>query len=490
MDRRSFLKKTGILSGGAMLSSSAPAFLRSSGTAKKPNVLFIIADQMRGDALSCLGNPNAQTPNLDEIGRKGVIFDNAFSNSPVCLPSRNTIFTGLYTSQHGTLTNKGPYRKTVDGTLIKLFKDNGYRLGYVGKNHMMQVDEATCDKYFDYYKFLDREDFRVYNRYVPPFWHGDTYEPSEKCFTTTHTNEGIDFINKTKDPFCLFISYNDPHPPYLAPSEYSCQFCSRDMVLPEYVPASKLSQRLDDYYKAMKFDEIKDSDLTETMRYYYAAVKFVDDAVGRFIRALEKKGIMDNTIVIFTADHGDFMGEHRMVRKGMFLYDAILHVPMVWYCPGLVDGRFKIGNIVQSADYMPTLMDFLGVEIPATLPGRSLKPILQGERNVDKDHFAFASCLYYDLPDVATIEGNTQESGRRGNAPLHSRVMRMPRELKDKRIASIRDLNWRYIRTDGCPPELYNMNNTWMERENVAQKSEYAGIVAEFEKKIDKIWPR
>ncbi|MCK4966137.1 sulfatase-like hydrolase/transferase, partial [bacterium] len=417
MDRRNFLKKAGVLSGGVMLSSSAPAFLKNSSKAKKPNVVFVVVDQMRGDALSCLGSPNARTPNLDNMAREGVIFENAFSNSPVCLPSRNTIFTGLYPHQHGTLTNKGPYRKTVDGTLIQLFKENGYKLGYVGKNHMMQVDKATCDKYFDYYKFIDREDFRAYSKYTTPFWHCDTHEPSEKCFTTTHTNEGIDFINGTDDPFFLFLSYHDPHPPYMAPSEYSSKFSSDDMVIPDYVPASKLSRRLHDLYKALKFDEIKDSDITETMRYYYASISYIDDNVGRIINSLERKGILDNTIVIFTSDHADFMGEHRMVRKEMFLYDAILHVPMIWYCPGLIRNRFRVRNIAQSVDFMPTIGDFINGEIPSSLPGRSLKPILQGQCGADEEHFAFASALYYDLPDYVTGKGEMPE--RIKNMPLN-----------------------------------------------------------------------
>ncbi|MFC1558445.1 sulfatase [candidate division KSB1 bacterium] len=488
MDRRDFLRKAGIFSGGVMLSSSAPAFLKGRSKMEKPNIVFVTVDQMRGDALSCLGSPNARTPNLDNMAREGVIFENGYCNNPVCLPSRISMFTGLYPHQHGSPTNKGPHWKTVDGTLIKLFKDNGYRLGYVGKNHMMQVDKATYDKYFDYYKFIDREDFRRYSKYVTPFWHCDTHEPSEKCFTTTHTNEGIDFINTTDDPFFLFVSYQDPHPPYMAPSEYSSKFSSEDMVIPDYVPASKLSRRLHDYYKAMKFDEIKDSDITETMRYYYAAISYIDDNVGRIINSLERKGILDNTIVIFTSDHGDFMGEHRMVRKGIFLYDALLHVPMIWYCPGLIRNRFRVRNIAQSVDFMPTIRDFLNAETQSSLPGRSLKPILQGQTGVDKEQFAFASSLYHELQDNITGKGEMPE--RVKNMPLHSRVMRMPKVLDgNKRTASIRNLDWRYIRTTGKPDELYKMDRSWTEKENLAQKPEYNGLVSSFEKKVFEIWP-
>lgn len=472
-----------------VLSSSVPVYEWTKEKNKKPNLILIIVDQMRGDALSCLGSPNARTPNLDKLAREGVIFENAYSNTPVCLPSRVTMFTGLYPHQHGTLTNKGPYWQTMEHTLFEMLKKNGYSLGYVGKNHMLQVSKSVLDEYFSYYKFADREDFRAYSKYVPPYWHSDTYEPSEKCFTTTHTNEGIEFINRTSDPFFLVISYNDPHPPYIAPSEYSSKFSSDDMVIPEYVPASRLSGRLDEYYRAMEFDKIKDTDLTETMRYYYASISYVDDNVGRIVKSLQKKGIDDNTILIFIADHGDFMGEHRMVRKGMFLYEANLHVPMIWHGPGLIPSRFRVTNLAQLVDIMPTIRDFLNIEIPATLPGRSLKPLLQGQRMEEEDHFVFASALYYDPPEYILKGGEVPESDE--NMPLHSRVMKMPAVLdENKRITSIRDAEWRFIKTEGHPSELYKIDENWQEKENLAQKPEYKDLVSSFEKKIAEIWPK
>ncbi len=269
----------------ASISKSMLSILQDDNKKDRPNFILIITDQMRGDALSCLDNPNARTPTLDKMAKYGVLFENAYCNNPVCLPSRVSMFTGLYPNQHRTLTNKGPFWKSMESTIFDLFKKQGYKLGYIGKNHMLNVDKSVLEAYFDYYHFVDREDFRAYSKYVPPYWHGDTYEPSELCFTTTHTNEGIEFINKTDDPYFLVISYQDPHPPYMAPSEYSSKFSSDEMRIPDYVPASSLSHRLDDYYHAMKFDEIKDSDLTETMRYYYASISYIDSNVARIEHA-------------------------------------------------------------------------------------------------------------------------------------------------------------------------------------------------------------
>jgi hypothetical protein len=261
------------------------------------------------------------------------------------------------------------------------------------------------------------------------------------------------------------------------------------MNVPEYVPASNLSSRLDDYYRAMEFDRIRDSDLTETMRYYYASITYIDDNVGRILQTLNKKGISENTIFIFISDHGDFMGEHRMVRKGMFLYDALLHIPMIWYGPGIIKEQFRVDNLAQMVDILPTISDLINVEAKDNLPGRSLVPLLKGQTLMDEDHFVFASALYYEMPDYIFNNGEVPESDI--NLPLHSRVMKMPPKLDvNKRIVTIRNTEWRYIKTEGYPPELYSMEGRWVEKENLYGQPEYKDLILSFEKKIEKIWPQ
>jgi len=188
------------------------------------------------------------------------------------------------------------------------------------------------------------------------------------------------------------------------------------------------------------------------------------------------------------ADHGDFMGEHHMVRKGMFHYEALLHVPMIWYGPGLIENQFVVDNLAQTVDIMPTLRDFLDAEIPESLPGRSLKPILQRQEVDDLDHFVFSSSLFYDLPDYILKNGEIPDEEK--DMSLHSRVMRMPEKLdENKRTASIRNPEWRFVKTTGYPSELYKMDGNWIERENLATKPEYADVVASFEERMAKIWP-
>jgi len=136
LNRREFLKKSGNLMGGAIISASAPVIIRESAIKKTPNIVFIITDQMRGDALSCLGDPNARTPNLDMMAENGVLFENGFCNNPICVPSRMSISSGLYPHQHGALNNDGPFFDSAENTFFELFKNEGYKIGFIGKIQM------------------------------------------------------------------------------------------------------------------------------------------------------------------------------------------------------------------------------------------------------------------------------------------------------------------------------------------------------------------
>ena len=166
------------------------------------------------------GNSNARTPNLDKLAANGVMFRNNFVNNPVCLPSRISMFSGLYPSQTGVLNNKhkGEWL-TFKGSLPWYFKQAGYRTGYIGKNHT--YIDAELDN-FDVTSIRGREECRAYSKYVPPNWHSDIFWPEKDCNPGKNTREAIAFINESNPgtPFFLHVSYFDPHPPYMAPSKY------------------------------------------------------------------------------------------------------------------------------------------------------------------------------------------------------------------------------------------------------------------------------
>ena len=452
-----------------------------------PNIIFIICDQMRGDAFGAAGNINARTPNIDALATQGAMFRYNFANNPVCLPSRISMFSGLYPSQTGVLCNKhsGEWL-SFEKSLPWYFKQAGYHTAYIGKNHTFEESELAN---FDVISIRGREKFRAYSKYVPPYWHSDTFWPEEDCNPGKNTKDAVDFINQSTpgEPFFIHISYFDPHPPYMAPAEYTSRYNSEDMILPQYIDPDHLGDRLAQHQKALRYDRISEPDLKETLRYYHASVEWgVDHQIGKILQTIEEKGITDNTILVFVADHGDFMGEYHMVRKGMFHYDALLHVPMIWYAPGLINKGLSLDNMTQSVDIFPTLLELAGIEIPDNLAGRSLKNILQGQVPIDDEFIVYASAAYSDLPD-GYWENPEPYFNPDSNIPFHTRVENLTWKPQYK-TAMARTRNWKLIKSETHPPELYHMNGGYIERENLYGQDQYKEISEKLEQKIKNQW--
>lgn len=483
-DRRQFLKTTGAaLLAAAYYINSKSVLAKPAG--RQPNVIFIICDQMRADAMGCAGHPVAQTPNLDRMAREGVLFENAFSNNPVCAPARVTCFTGLLPHQHGQLTNRS--RKPItnlDNTLLGYFKQKGYRVGWIGKNHTLQ---NGLFQQLDTAEIRAREEFRAYSKYVPPFWHSDTLWPEKECNPRKNTDNAINFLETTpkEKPFFMHVSYFDPHPPYMAPSEFTSKYNAQEMVIPEYVdpPAPRIKEQ----QKALHYDKMSESDLQETMRYYYAGIEWgVDYQVGRLMDAIQKNGLAENTIVVFTSDHGDFMGEFNMVRKGMFLYDALLHIPFIVWAPGKINQGLKTKVLAQHADIYPTLVDLTDGKPPKDLPGRSLKQFLNDEKKDDPDYAIISSAQYSDLPD-GYWDHPEPAFNPDSDQPFHSRVEDLTWK-PEKNTIMARTREWKLIQSETRPAELYHMKDGYQEKVNVVDQTMYKNIQQQLEKKIHDSW--
>lgn len=469
----------------AALAGAAPAAILGRAADAPPNVLFVTADQMRGDCIASLGHPNARTPNIDRMAREGVLFANGFASGPVCVPTRKSCFSGLHPHEHGSLTNDDGEKLDFKGTLLDYFARRGYRTGWIGKNHtyaggaLRNLDKADI---------RSREPFRAYNGYVPPHWHGDVYWPEEDCFPHVNTESAIAFLKEGSggDPFFLHVSYFDPHPPYMAPARYSARYASADMALPDPVPPAALSARLDRFSRAMGFDRLSREDLTETMRYYYAQIEWgVDRPLGRLLRALETQGLSDGTIVVLTADHGDFMGDYGMVRKGMFLYDSLLRVPMIWRAPGRIAEGLRPQSPMQSVDFFPTLAELTGGGMPAGLSGRSMAAHLRGEVEDGPDHAIFTSAAYGDLAEgVLPADMAPDDIAAK---PRHTRVLG-PTMRPMHRTKMARAGEWKLILNETEAPELYRIGGSPAERRNAAAASEHAAVRKRLESRLERWW--
>ncbi|MBI1353319.1 MAG: sulfatase-like hydrolase/transferase [Acidobacteria bacterium] len=466
--------------------AAAPAFLAAQARRRPPNILYIICDQMRGDAMGCVGHPNVRTPNLDRMAAQGVLFERCFVNNPVCLPSRQSAFTGRYPHQHGALTNQGKTIREWSGTLVETFQKAGYRTGWVGKNHTYG-NELVGN--LDYASIRDREPFRDYNGMVPPYWHTDVYWPEDKCYPEINTQEALRFLDGAQsggEPFFLHVSYFDPHPPYMAPAEFTQHYSGREMRLPDYVDPNELSGRLAEFKDGFGMENASKADLTETMRYYLAQIEWgVDKQVGRLLQGLADRGLAENTVVVFTADHGDFMGSYGLVRKGMFLYDALLHVPMIWYAPGRIPAGKRTKAQAQHIDLFPTLADFAGLSTSGLdLPGRSLKPLIEGGAD-DPRRPIFTSAGYDELTPIQI--NIPVDPGDEATTPRHSMVMNHNMGQRYK-TSMVRTPEWKMVMTETRGPELYAMNGGVVEKKNVADKKEHAGVRRKLEKELDGFW--
>lgn len=461
------------------------------------NVLFIMADQLRADYLSCGGHPSLQTPNIDRLAERGVSFDRAYVQSPVCGPSRMSFYTGRYAFNHGASWNFVPL-PVGEATLGDYLRPNGVRTALVGKTHMrpdvdgmarLGIDPGSdlgvlageCG--FEPFERDDGEhpDFQAqnnpdfaYNVYLraqgydePNPWHSAANSAegangeilsgwdlrnaayparvddaqSETAYTT---NRALDFLREQgEDPWCLHLSYIKPHWPYIVSEPY------HDM----YGQADRLALHRDDaerrdphpvYGAFMGMDPgvsfSREEVCATVIPAYMGLVKQIDDHLGRVFRFLEETGRMDDTLIVFTSDHGDFLGDHWLGEKELF-YEEALRVPMIVYDPdpaanstrGSVDRRF-----VEAIDLVPTFIEALGLESPShVIEGRSLLPLLRGETVGD-----WRDAVFSEL-DFAFYRA------------------RLDLNLgpNDCRMFMVRDDNWKYIHHEHFRPQLFDLKN-------------------------------
>jgi arylsulfatase A-like enzyme len=375
--------------------SRAPAFAESKST--KPNLIFIMPDQWRAQATGYNGDPNLQgkTPNLDKLAAESLDFTTAVSCCPVCTPYRASLITGQYPLTTGVFLNDvclghpplpqcGP--KAV--SIAEAYKSAGYETAYVGKWH---IDGHGRSSYipperrqgFDYWKALECTHDYNHSSYY------DNNDPTKRCW------DGYDVIAQTKDaeqyirnharaekPFCLFLAWGPPHNPYeTAPEKYRAMFDPKQIKLRPNVKGG--SQFPGIQPAQSREDSAKD------LAGYYAHIAAMDDCLGGVVRTLEETGIANDTILVFTSDHGDMLGSQGELRKQRPWDESIL-VPFLIRYPGVVKPR-KVPMPINTPDIMPTLLGLSGVAIPKTVEGTDYSRILGGGKAPD-DNAALIMC--------------------------------------------------------------------------------------------------
>ena len=398
-----------ILSGMALLSA-----LGLPGAAAQPNILFIMVDEMKWNVMSCAGHPIVKTPNLDRLAREGTRFATAYTVAPICTASRYSFFTSRYAHVHGAVDNSTPTREP-QLLLPAILKHHGYQTAISGKLHFIPNHLDYSFAYFwsfsgegpgklpTWPQYIEKKHGRGAARKLveQPFPDdslgrdlGKLSYPKEDAQTFWITDRAVDFLQlRDKDkPFFLFVSYLDPHSPSHLCEPYWTMFDAGKMPLPAtFKPdSSKPSQ------SAANRHEVNDPKIIKAMTAaYYAKVTMMDDNVGRLLRQLESAGSSENTLIVFTADHGNMLGDLNRWFKGA-MYEGSARIPLLLKAPPASPfaAQFNHGkvvsNIVENIDVMPTLCEMAGVPLPEQgIQGRSLTPLLSGQASTWKDR-AFA----------------------------------------------------------------------------------------------------
>ena len=381
----------------------------------RPNILILYTDQQRWDALGANGNNDIQTPNLDRLATEGVNFSRYFVQNPVCMPSRVSFLTGQYPSTL-RITRMGIPVPDDTITLPKMLRNYGYCSANVGKlhflphanrdhrqihpdygfDHLVISDEPGCysDAYRSWVEQKDPDQLKYISVGLPPataVWrqqmdvqdeipHPEERFPKEAIAfqgtsSVTHTafvtEQTIEFITQQKNqPFLCVSGYYSPHSPWVAPQEFLDIYDPSELQIPSFPP------EVDQTRMGQKFS---DQELRSARHGYYAMVSEVDHHVGRILDKLEQFGLTENTIVVFTSDHGEWLGEHLRYGKGYPGHDCVSRVPLIIRYPRKITKGKNINQIVEGVDVVPSLLDYVGIPIPHHLQGNSLTRVIQND---------------------------------------------------------------------------------------------------------------
>lgn len=384
-------------------------------TFRRPNVLLIYTDQQRWDTLSWAGQDAVATPNLDALAAMGARMDACFVQNPVCAPSRASFLSGQYCSSLRIGTNGVQFPQEIP-TLPSILHAYGYTTANIGKLHfqpharrdhrdpaltygfdlMIQSDEPGCydDAYTKWVECVAPEQLGDVRTRIPPaavVWgkkgYSDqprnTHEPyvfaadADLTHTAFVTSQVCDFLRRQdkNTPYFAIAGYYAPHPPLNPPQEYLDRVDRSKVRLPVRGENEPISAALRD---------MTDEKWRDVACAYLAMVAQVDDGVGEILRVLKQRGDLDDTVIVFTSDHGEFLGDHGRIQKGMPGHDCITHVPCIISYPKRIPGGRVCTVLIEALDIAPTILDYCGVQTPTFMQGQSLCALAEGKTDTHR----------------------------------------------------------------------------------------------------------
>lgn len=347
---------------------------------KKPNIVFILVDQWRAQATGYSGDKNVISPNVDRLSYSSINIVNAISGMPVCTPFRASLMTGQYPLTHGLFMND-IMLDTASTTLGKVYADHGYKTGFIGKWHMDGHGRSAYipenrRQGFRYWKAL--ECTHDYNQSPYYSGHADKKLYWDGYDALAQSEDACAYIqehSRQPSPFVLFISMGPPHDPYqTAPEKYRKMYDNKDIEINKNVPA--------EFREKVKKD----------LRGYYSHITAIDEGIGKIWQTIQDAGIEDNTIIVFTADHGDLLGAHGSWNKQQ-PYAESIKVPFLIHYPAVFGKAGKTSQVLlNSPDIMPTLLGLCNIQIPKSVEGLDFSSILKGNKKSRVNH-TLISCV-------------------------------------------------------------------------------------------------
>ncbi|MFC1453204.1 sulfatase-like hydrolase/transferase [Verrucomicrobiota bacterium] len=365
-----------------------------------PNLLIVHTDQQSCWTLGSYGGGVGATPNIDRLAARGALFSHFFTNSAVCTPSRGCFMTGRYPHCHGAWTNNIPLNRD-EITFAELLRRAGYRTGYAGKWHLdgtprpgwvhpdrtMGFDNAEFMFNRGHWKKIEDNPMNHVQPGVYPY----SVIGDERTYTTDWlTSKAIEFVEAADGrPFCFMLSLPDPHGPVDVRPPYDTMFVPEDMP----IPASFCDDSLPDWARALQkaspfgMDKPdREERLRRFLALYFGEVKLIDDSVGRMVDALEVKGVLENTLLVFTTDHGEYAGEHGLHGKN-HLYETAYRIPMIMHWPDGIEAGTVVDNVMSTVDFQPTILSLLGSPASGREQGRDGSRLLGGDGDWDDTAF-------------------------------------------------------------------------------------------------------
>jgi arylsulfatase A-like enzyme len=503
MKRREFVHSAAAAAAaGAALAASHHALGKEERV--RPNILLVLCDQLNARVLGCYGGP-VHTPHINRITREGVVFTDAVCPTPYCSPSRASLINGLYPHTHGINhnVNRRDYPaipappteegiKAADATIEKLLHAAGYRTHHYGKWHLgdealpyypdmfgehlhyaremaaafAQVRRQPRDTWMEWYGWAlpvavapafqaavtalgNRWKDRQYAEFIVKM--GRLKLPLEQVFDVQVADRAVARLRAGGEgPFLITCSFNYPHDPNVVPSPYYEAFDPAALDLPANF--ARREARFEGEWSRQIVADLGEAGAREFLRLYYAAVKLVDDQVGRLLAALDETGRAADTIVVFTADHGDMAGGHGMVWKSTSaFYDDVARVPLIVRFPSRIrPGR--TGIAANLTDLMPTLLDLVGLPVPDGVQGHSLAPYLTGKSDpTQAPAYAFSERVRANPGHTRSVAPGAQAS------------------------FMVRGRGWKQVRYPGGAEFLYDLANDPGETHNLADDARFRG---------------